>query len=149
MSRYKMAILSWPQVSVLKMTYPKHCLIVVMTGCVRSLCALMAWCSLLWYDLQHEVWYPIINSLTLGNVVAILKILQIKIMSSCEIALIWMLQNAFDDESTLVQVMAWCHQAPSHYLNHVDPLLVRYMTSLGHYELKVRWVIFYLWNTDE
>ena len=22
-----------------------------------------------------------------------------------------------DDESTLVQVMAWCHQAPSHYLN--------------------------------
>ena len=31
--------------------------------------------------------------------------------------LIWMSQNTFDDKSTLVQVMAWCHQATSHYLN--------------------------------
>ena len=26
-------------------------------------------------------------------------------------------QNLTDDKSTLVQVMAWCHQATSHYLN--------------------------------
>ena len=35
---------------------------------------------------------------------------------SSKISLWWMLQNHFDDKSTLLQVMAWCHQAPSHYL---------------------------------
>ena len=29
---------------------------------------------------------------------------------SCEIALIWMSLNLTDDQSVLVQVMAWCHQ---------------------------------------
>ena len=29
----------------------------------------------------------------------------------------WMPQDLTDDKSTLVQVMAWCHQATSHYLN--------------------------------
>ena len=33
----------------------------------------------------------------------------------CEIALIWMSLDFTDDQSTLVQVMAWCHQAASHY----------------------------------
>ena len=42
--------------------------------------------------------------------------LQTKSMS-IEIALRWMLQNAIDDKSTLVQVMAWCCQATSHYLS--------------------------------
>ena len=28
----------------------------------------------------------------------------------CEIALIWMSLDLTDDQSTLVQVMAWCHQ---------------------------------------
>ena len=32
-----------------------------------------------------------------------------------------MLQNLSDDKSTLVQVMAWCHQATSHYLNQCWP----------------------------
>ena len=36
---------------------------------------------------------------------------------SCEIALIWMPLGFTDDQSTLVQVMAWCRQATSHYLN--------------------------------
>ena len=35
---------------------------------------------------------------------------------SCEIALIWMSLDFTDDQSTLVQVMAWCRQATSHYL---------------------------------
>ena len=30
-------------------------------------------------------------------------------------------QNLTDDKSTLVQVMAWCHQAASHYLNQCWP----------------------------
>ena len=43
-------------------------------------------------------------------------------LSSCmstsfEIALRGMPQNTFDDKSTLVQVMAWCHLATSHYLS--------------------------------
>ena len=36
---------------------------------------------------------------------------------SCEIALWWMPLDLADDESTLVQEMAWCRQATSHYLN--------------------------------
>ena len=36
---------------------------------------------------------------------------------SCEIALRWMSLDFTDDQSTLVQVMAWCCQATIHYLN--------------------------------
>ena len=35
---------------------------------------------------------------------------------SCEISPRWMSLHLTDDKSTLVQVMAWCHQATSHYL---------------------------------
>ena len=41
-------------------------------------------------------------------------------------------------KSTLVQVMAWCHQATSHYLSQCDPDLCRHMASLGHNALKVK-----------
>ena len=40
---------------------------------------------------------------------------------SCEISLIWISLDFADDLSTLVQVMAWCHQATSHYLNQCWP----------------------------
>ena len=40
---------------------------------------------------------------------------------SCEIALIWMSLDFADGQSTLVQVMAWCHQATSHYLSQCWP----------------------------
>ena len=40
---------------------------------------------------------------------------------SCEIALIWMSSDFTDDQSTLVQVMAWCRQATSHYLSQCWP----------------------------
>ena len=36
---------------------------------------------------------------------------------SCEIALLWMSRDLTGDKSTLVQVMACCLTAPSHYLN--------------------------------
>ena len=39
----------------------------------------------------------------------------------CELALIWMSLDFTDDQSTLVQVMAWCHQAPSHHLSQCWP----------------------------
>ena len=57
-----------------------------------------------------------------------LKIVIFKVMSrvdilsiSCEIALRWMLQDFPNDKSTLVQVMAWCRQATSHYLSQCWP----------------------------
>ena len=40
---------------------------------------------------------------------------------SCELALRWMSLNLTDDKSTLVKVMAWCHQATSHYLRRCWP----------------------------
>ena len=40
---------------------------------------------------------------------------------SCEIPLSWISLNLTDDKSTLVQVMAWCRQATSHYLNQCWP----------------------------
>ena len=36
---------------------------------------------------------------------------------ACEIALRWMSLDFTDDKSTLIQVMAWCRQAASHYLS--------------------------------
>ena len=47
---------------------------------------------------------------------------------SCEIALRWMSLDLTDDMSTLIQVMAWCHQATSHYLSQCWP---RYMSPYG------------------
>ena len=47
---------------------------------------------------------------------------------SYEIALRWMPQDLADDKSTLVQVMAWCRQATSHYLSQCWP---RFMLSYG------------------
>ena len=46
-----------------------------------------------------------------------------------------------DDQSTLVQVMAW----PSgHYSANVDPDLCRHMVSLGHNELSQDVSVFWL-----
>ena len=39
----------------------------------------------------------------------------------CNFALIWLLLDLTDDKSTLVQVMAWCRQATSHYLSQCWP----------------------------
>ena len=58
----------------------------------------------------------------------------------CEIALIWSPLDFFDDQSTLVQVMALCRQATRHYLSQCWPRstgISPYMVSLGHNELIV------------
>ena len=39
----------------------------------------------------------------------------------CKIALRWLSVEPTDDKSILVQVMAWCHQAASHYLSQYWP----------------------------
>ena len=41
------------------------------------------------------------------------------------VALLWMSLDFTDDQSTLVQVMAWCRQAPSHYLSQCWPSRAR------------------------
>ena len=48
--------------------------------------------------------------------------------TSGEIALIWMSVDFTGDQSTLVQVMAWCRQATSHYLSQCWP---RSLTPYG------------------
>ena len=65
----------------------------------------------------------------LGDLNAILK-MQIFILvlligifiSSHDNALRWMPQDLTDDQSTLIQVMAWCPQATGHYLNQCWPI---------------------------
>ena len=41
--------------------------------------------------------------------------------TACKIVVRWIPQNSTDDKSTLVQVMAWCRQATSHYLSQCWP----------------------------
>ena len=54
---------------------------------------------------------------------------------SNEIVLRWTSPDLSDDKSTLVQVMAWCRQAPSHYLKQCWP------TSLPLYGVtRPQWV---------
>ena len=48
-------------------------------------------------------------------------LLNIVVSISSEIALWWMPEDLIDEKSTLVQVMACCHQATSHYLNQCWP----------------------------
>ena len=42
--------------------------------------------------------------------------------NSCLITLIWMPLGSTDDQSTLVQVMAWCRQATRRYLSQCWPI---------------------------
>ena len=70
----------------------------------------------------------IINSLAPGGFENIFQNVFFKLISwidtlsnSCETALRSMPQNPSDDKSTLVQVMAWCRQAASHYLSQCCP----------------------------
>ena len=55
--------------------------------------------------------------------------------SSYDNSLWWITWNVTDDKWTMVQVMAWCRQATSHYLNPFDPVLCHHMASLDHNEL--------------
>ena len=100
---------------------------------------------------------------SLGNVAVIFDnvifkpIWWVNILSTCEIALRWMTLNTFDDKSRLVQVMACCRQAPSHYLsqwwprsmslNKCNPIqtVSPYGITIGHKEFKfgisVHWLM--------
>ena len=73
---------------------------------------------------RHQSLSHVVNSLTPGKFEWNFKLVIFKWISvingcgiSCEIALMWMSLDFTDNQSTLVQVMAWCHQATSHYLS--------------------------------
>ena len=73
-------------------------------------------------------WSDLFNSLAPGGFDHSLKLVNFKLISTinilsifCEIAIRWMPQHLTDHESTLVQVMAWCRQATSHYLSQGWP----------------------------
>ena len=72
-----------------------------------------------WFQYQHHKIWPIVPwEIWIKFQLVIFKlILQIDDCGIyCDIALSWMSLNLTDNKSTLVQVMAWCHQATSHYL---------------------------------
>ena len=96
-------------------------------------------------------WYPILNSLVPGwfqfnirTVVFKLTLVNGGWDISCEIALRWMPQDLTDDRSTLVQEMAWCRQAASHYLSQCWP---RSMSLNG--VTRPQWVKSSHCNSDE
>ena len=77
---------------------------------------------------NYIIWCDPINSLTPGRLKYSLWYVIFKIIlvidgwcTSCKIALRWMPLDLTGETSTLVQVMAWCRQAASHYLSHCWP----------------------------
>ena len=69
-----------------------------------------------------------VNSLAPGEFDYSLQLVNYKLISMinilsifCAIVIRWMLQQLTDHQSTLVQAMAWCRQATSHYLSQCWP----------------------------
>ena len=87
-------------------------------------------------------WYPILIHWPIGDAAASVKFVIYKLISSidilsisCEIALRWIPQSLTDDKSTLVQIMACCLMAISHYLSQCFPILM-----LPYYITGSQWV---------
>ena len=89
--------------------------------------------ELAWFTLRCGLW-----CFVLFPVYLVLLTLHFDILSiSYEIALKEIATEPLDEMSTLVQVMAWCRQAASHYSYQCWLWsLWRNMASLGHNELK-------------
>ena len=76
----------------------------------------------------------LINSLALGGCSCNPRLVIFKLLSEinihsipCAITLMWIPQDLTDDKWTLASVMAWCHQATSHYLSQRGPrALIQY-----------------------
>ena len=99
---------------------------------MTMVCFLVHWSP---YPCLPIFWF---NSLTAGKFelnfreVIFMLILIIDGGITYETALRWLPLNLNNDKSTLVQVMAWCRQATSHYLNQCWP---RSLPSISHNEL--------------
>ena len=75
--------------------------------------------------LENQLFGAILTHWPLGDFLEKIIFTLILVTGGCdissEIALRWTSRDLNDDKSTLVQVMAWCHQATSHYLNQCWP----------------------------
>ena len=94
---------------------------------------------------RHLFYTKLFNSLATGRFEQKFRSVIFKLISvtdgwgiSCKIALRWMLLD-LTDKSTLVQVMAWCHQATSHYLSQCWP---RFMSRYG--VTRPQWVNYHM-----
>ena len=92
--------------------------------------------SMAYFVLEIRIWLCTINSMFPGRCSWNLKSLIFKLLSridimgiSSETSLWWMPRYLNDDLSALVQVMVWCCQATSHYMNQCWPSS---MTSSCH-----------------
>ena len=71
---------------------------------------------------SHTVFLQsIINTLTHSPLEDVVIILKVQSLNTCFVKFLWTPQNTFYDESTLVWVMPWCHQAASHSLSQCWP----------------------------
>ena len=105
----------------------------------------MVWLSMIQIEFIHDKFWRhklrhtimVLNSLAPGTfqinfrwVIFKLTLVNGHLGISYEIALRWMPLDLTDEKSTLVQVMAWCRQATSHYLSQCWP---RSMSSEGNF----------------
>ena len=88
---------------------------------------IVSFCNLTYWPLAH---LNVILKKVNFNPVLLIRFFR----SSHDNALWWMPQDLTDDQSTLVQVMAWCRHQAITWAN-VDPDLCRQMASLGLNEL--------------
>ena len=98
------------------------------------------------FELRFPFPLKMINSLAPGGFDYSLKLANFKLISMinilsifCEIAISWMPQDLTDYLSTLVQVMAWCRQATSHYMSQCWP------RSLSPYDItRPQWLMIHV-----
>ena len=117
----------------------------------------MAWCrqatshylSQCWprsmspYGVTRPQWVNIINLLAPGRWGNNLKSIIFNLALAVTLKLKWMVQIYVNEKSTLVQVMAWCRQATSHYLSQCLPRSKKscgVTKPIGHNEL-THWVL--------
>ena len=96
----------------------RHCMCLIKESLTNVVSLLLS------FSIIILLYSPPLTHWSLGDLGAILKCnfqscLLIDIFrSSNDNAFKWMPQDLTGDKLTLVQVMAWCRQATSHYLNH-------------------------------
>ena len=77
--------------------------------------------------LHHHAWMSLTHRHTeeLNEILYLVIFKQTSVIDgwniSCKLALRWMPMDLTDDKSALIQVMAWCSQATSHYLSQHWP----------------------------
>ena len=121
--------------------------IVILNGESTRLCVI----TFLWLQLigpcWMQLWYWISHFQT--HVKDIYIYIYIILSISCEIARRWLTQVFTDDKLTLVQVMAWCRQATSHYLRQCWPWSMspygvtrpQWIKTINHYIVTFRFLM--------